>query len=263
MQMGSVARKSRKRIRRWPLARSAGGKARFRARLRRGLKWLALAAFFIWFIIPAVLTLVYLPSFVHPISTLMLGRYATGKPVERRWIPLEEISPLLTRSVLMSEDGRFCSHFGIDLVEMKNVVVTTLQGGRTRGASTLSMQTARNLFLTNSRTLVRKIVEIPLAIHIDLFLPKSRIMEIYLNIAEWGEGTFGAEAAARRYFKTSAANLTPRQAALLAAALPNPFTRNPARPNQAMRRVSLVIESRAAQSGGYVDCLEKKSWWPL
>jgi len=215
------------------------------------------------FCIPAILTLAYLPSFVHPVSTLMIGRYATGKPVERVWVPLARIDPVLARSVLMSEDGRFCSHFGIDLVEMRNAVVSGLKGERARGASTLSMQTARNLFLTNSRVLVRKIIEIPLAIHLDLFLPKRRIMEIYLNIAEWGDGIFGAEAAARHYFRTSAADLTPRQSALLAAALPNPFTRNPARPNRAMHRVALVIESRAAKSGGYVDCLEKKAWWPF
>ncbi len=213
--------------------------------------------------VPAVLMLAYLPPAVHPVSTLMLARYLSGEPVDRRWMALRDIAPVLAHSVMMSEDGRFCSHFGIDLTEMKNVAADAIAGRPTRGASTLTMQTARNLFLTNGRVLVRKIVEIPLAIHLDLLLPKRRILEIYLNIAEWGDGIFGAEAAARHYFNISAADLNPQQAALLAAALPNPLARNPARPSQEMHRLARVIERRAARSGGYVGCIDRPWWWPF
>lgn len=208
-------------------------------------------------LIPAILTVLYLPSFVHPISTLMLKDLVTLQGYDRRWVPLEDIAPVLAHSVIMSEDGQFCAHRGIDLAELKVVIDDAIAGERTRGASTITMQTVKNLYLwARPLETLRKIVELPIAVYVDLVMPKRRIMEIYLNIAEWGPGIYGIEAAAQHHFGRSAKNLTRRQAALLAVALPNPITRNPAKPGPGLRRLASVIEARAARSGAYVGCLE-------
>ncbi|MFZ1815061.1 MAG: monofunctional biosynthetic peptidoglycan transglycosylase [Rhizobiaceae bacterium] len=206
--------------------------------------------------VPAILTLVYAVRPIHPPSTLMLARYLTFQPVDRRWVELEDVSPRLVHSVIMSEDGQFCSHYGIDLRELNAVIEDVLDGERARGASTITMQTAKNLYLFNSRSLVRKVLEVPIAIYMDLVLPKRRIMEIYLNIAEWGDGIFGVEAAAQHYFGRPASRLTPRQAALLTVSLPNPFERNPARPGAGLHRLAGIIERRASRAGGYVGCVK-------
>lgn len=206
---------------------------------------------------PVVLTILYLPSFVHPVSTLMLKDLATFQGYDRQWVPLEDIAPVLAHSVIMSEDGQFCSHHGVDLGELKVVIDDAIAGERTRGASTITMQTVKNLYLwSRPLELVRKVVELPLAAYYDLVTPKRRIMEIYLNIAEWGPGIYGIEAAAQHHFGRSAKNLTPRQAALLTVALPNPITRNPAKPGPGMRRLANIIERRAARAGAYVACLD-------
>ena len=208
-------------------------------------------------ILPIVLTILYLPSFVHPISTLMVKDLVTFQGYDRRWVPLEDIAPVLAHSVIMSEDGQFCSHRGVDLAELKLVIDDAIAGEQPRGASTITMQTVKNLYLW-SRPLgtLRKVVELPLAVYADLVLPKRRIMEIYLNIAEWGPNIYGIEAAAQYHFGRSAKNLTRRQAALLTVALPNPITRNPAKPGPGLRRLANVIERRAARAGGYIGCLE-------
>ncbi|PZO77771.1 MAG: monofunctional biosynthetic peptidoglycan transglycosylase [Mesorhizobium amorphae] len=206
-------------------------------------------------LIPTVLTLLYYPSFVRPVSTLMLKDAVTLQGYDRRWVPIEEISPALVHSVIMSEDGQFCRHHGVDLGEMRAVVEEALAGETTRGASTIPMQTVKNLFLWQGRSFVRKALEAPLAIYADLVLPKRRIMEIYLNIVEWGPGIYGAEAAAQHHFGRSAANLSARQAALLAVALPNPITRDPGKPSRALGRLANLIERRASRAGGYVGCV--------
>lgn len=207
--------------------------------------------------LPVVLTILYIPSFVHPVSTPMLKDLVTLQGYDRRWVPLDEIAPVLMNSVVMSEDGQFCAHHGIDLAELKLVIDDAISGEKPRGASTITMQTVKNLYLWH-RPLetVRKVVELPLAIYVDLVMPKRRIMEIYLNIAEWGPNIYGIEAAAQHYFGKSAKNLTPRQAALLTVALPNPITRNPAKPGPGLRRLANLIERRASRAGGYVDCLQ-------
>jgi monofunctional biosynthetic peptidoglycan transglycosylase len=130
------------------------------------------------------------------------------------------------------------------------------EDGTSRGASTISMQTAKNLFLWNSRSYVRKGIEIPLALTLDAVWPKRRVLEVYLNVAEWGEGLFGAEAAARRYFGRSAADLTPRQAALLAAALPNPRMRDPRKPQRRHAMLAALVERRAKGAAPWMDCLK-------
>lgn len=207
-------------------------------------------------LVPVVLTLLYIPSFVHPVSTLMLRDLATFSGYDRRWVPMDDIAPVLAHSVIMSEDGQFCFHHGVDLAELKGVLDDALQGEATRGASTITMQTVKNLFLW-SRPLatLRKVVELPIAVYFDAVLPKRRIMEIYLNIAEWGPGIYGIEAAAQLHFGVPAAKLTRRQAALLAVSLPNPAARNPAKPGKGLRRLANLIERRAARSGAYVGCL--------
>jgi len=206
-------------------------------------------------LVPAALTLVYRIEAIQPVSTLMVGRWLTFQPVQRQWTAIDDVSPSLIRAVMMSEDGQFCAHHGVDLKELNNVIDEALEGEKTRGASTITMQTAKNLFLWNGRSFLRKAAEFPLAVYVDLALPKKRIMEIYLNVAEWGDGVFGIEAAAQHYFGRSAAKLSARQSALLAVTLPAPASRNPAKPGQGLQRLAAVIERRAAKAGGYAMCL--------
>ena len=208
-------------------------------------------------VLPLVLTILYIPSFVHPISTLMLKDLVTFQGYDRRWVPLEDVAPSLVHAVIMSEDGQFCSHHGIDLGELKSVIDDAIAGEATRGASTITMQSVKNLYLwSRPFETARKVVELPLAVYYDFVMPKRRIMEIYLNIAQWGPNIYGIEAAAQHHFGRSAKNLTRRQAALLAVTLPNPITRNPAKPGPGLRRLASLIERRAAAAGGYVDCLQ-------
>lgn len=220
---------------------------RWLVRVVKGLIVLAL--------LPYVLILVYRLDFVRPVSTLMLWDLVTRGGYERQWVEFEDISPVLVQSVMMSEDGQFCSHRGVDWVQMNSVLKDALEGESTRGASTIPMQTVKNLFLWNGRSFLRKGLELPLAMAADFAWSKKRLMEIYLNIAEWGPGIYGVEAAARHHFKVPASKLTRRQAALLAAALPNPITRVASKPGRGMKRIASLIERRARASGGYIKCL--------
>ena len=207
------------------------------------------------FLLPYLLILLYVAPTVHPFSTLMLADFVTLKGYDRQWIGFDEISPVLVHSVMMSEDGQFCSHRGVDWGEMKGVVEDALSGEATRGASTIPMQTVKNLFLWNSRSFVRKALELPLAIAADYVWSKRRTMEIYLNIAEWGPGIYGIEAAARHHFNVSASKLNRRQAALLAVSLPNPIEREASKPSRAMNRLAARVERLANRSGAYITCL--------
>lgn len=218
--------------------------------LRKALKWVIALV-----ILPYALILLYALPFVHPVSTLMLWDLVTLRGYDRQWVDFEDISPNLVQSVMMSEDGQFCSHDGVDWVQMNSVIQDALEGESTRGASTIPMQTAKNLFLWNGRSFIRKGLELPLAVGADIVWSKKRMMEIYLNIAEWGPGVYGIEAAAQHHFKTSAAKLSRRQAALLAVSLPNPITRIASRPGRGMKRLAGLIERRAKGSGDYIKCL--------
>ena len=217
---------------------------------KRILKW-AIALL----LIPYALILLYAVSIVHPVSTLMLWDLATFKGYDRQWVEFEDIAPVLVQSVMMSEDGQFCAHDGVDWVQMNAVIQEALEGDSTRGASTIPMQTAKNLFLWNGRSFIRKGLELPLAVAADFVWSKKRLMEIYLNIAEWGPGIYGIEAAARHHFKVSADKLTRRQSALLAVSLPNPVRRVASKPSRGMTRLAGVIEKRARASGEYIKCL--------
>ena len=184
-----------------------------------------------------------------PASTLMLGQRLTGTSISQRWVALDRMSPNLHHAVILSEDGHFCRHSGVDWGELKEAIESA-GDGMARGGSTISMQVVKNLFLWPSRSYLRKALEIPLAYAIEALWPKRRIFEIYLNIAEWGPGIFGAEAAARYHFRKSALLLTPREAALLAVSLPNPFERQAGRPGPGTVRLAdnLLLRMRAAQA---------------
>jgi monofunctional biosynthetic peptidoglycan transglycosylase len=188
----------------------------------------------------------------HPVSTLMLARWATGRPVARDWLDLKSISPFLPLTVMGSEDSRFCSHRGIDWDALQDAMDDAEDGEAARGGSTITQQTAKNLFLWPGRSIVRKALEAPLALWIDLVLPKERVLEIYLNIAEWGpNGRFGAEAGAQFAFGRSAAALSPQEAALMAAILPNPISRSARLPGPGVRRIAAkyVVRARQVQAG--------------
>jgi monofunctional biosynthetic peptidoglycan transglycosylase len=191
---------------------------------------------------------------VDPTSTLILWRQATGQRVHRIWQPLSQIAPALPRAVMAAEDARFCVHHGIDFGELRAAFQDADDFSEMRGGSTIAQQAAKNLFLWPGRSVIRKALEFPLALWLDLVIGKRRLMEIYLNIAEWGpNGEFGAEAGARHAFGKSARDLTAREAALLAAILPNPGMRSAARPTAGVRRVAGIYEARAARLRA--DCL--------
>jgi monofunctional glycosyltransferase len=182
----------------------------------------------------------------HPVSTLMAWRWLTGAPVSRHWIGFGAISPFLPRSVVGSEDAKFCSHHGVDWGALRDVIDDAEDGEVTRGGSTITQQVAKNLFLWPGRSVIRKGLELPLALWIDLVLPKQRILEIYLNIAELGPGgQFGAEAGSAYAFGHGAATLSPREAALLAATLPNPRKRSARSPGPGIRRLAGIYMARA------------------
>jgi len=219
---------------------------------RRALR-LALYAVLIVILLPYILTPLYLV--VTPVSTPMLWRYLTGQPVTRIVRPLSEIAPVLPRTVIASEDARFCSHRGVDWKGLRDLLAESGDLEDLRGGSTITQQTAKNLFLWSGRSYVRKVLELPLSLWMDFILGKRRVMELYLNIAEWGpDGQFGAEAGARRAFNKPASALTGSEAALMAAMLPNPRRRDAKRPGPAVRRLAGIYQRRA-NTAGLADCL--------
>lgn len=222
------------------------------------LRWVrrVLVTALIVVLLPLVLTPLYLVQGVHPVSLLMVGDLASAEGYRRDWISFEEMGEALPYSVVMSEDGQFCAHKGVDWAALSLVVEDALGGEELRGASTIPMQTVKNLFLWHGRSYVRKALEVPLALYFDAVVPKKRILEIYLNIAEWGPNLYGAEAAAQHYFGRSAKGLSYRQAALLAVTLPNPAVRDPANPSSGLNRLAGIVERRALQAGDYVGCLK-------
>ncbi len=224
---------------------------------RRQIVRAGLLAVVIVLAIPYVIAPFY--RFIDPVSTLMLWRWATGARVERRWVPLERVAPALRLVVLAAEDDCFCRHHGVDFAELAHLIRGIDDAGdlaAVRGGSTITQQTAKNLFLWQGRSFVRKALEFPLAFWLDLVLPKRRVLEIYLNIAEWGpNGEFGIEAAARRAFNKSAHDLNARQAALLAAVLPNPRRRDPRAPKPGLRRLAGLYQGRAFRASEIDACV--------
>ncbi len=212
-----------------------------------GLAALALAC--------AFLGLVALWAFAPPVSTLMAARMIEGKRYDRAFVPLKDIAPVAVASVIASEDARFCANDGVDWGALHEVL--SVKGEPRRGASTITMQTAKNLFLWPGRSVVRKGIEIPMALVLGKVWSKKRTIEIYLNIAEWGDGLFGVEAAAERYFHKRASQLDAREAALLATSLPNPIKRDAAHPSPIQRLLVASLVARARNNAGSLDCFPR------
>jgi monofunctional biosynthetic peptidoglycan transglycosylase len=173
-----------------------------------------------------------------PFSNLMLTQRLMGWQVEQRWVPLTQVSPNLVQAVILSEDGGFCRHQGVDWVAIEEAIEES------RGGSTITMQVVKNLFLWSSRSYIRKAIEIPLALLMEMLWSKQRILEVYMNIAEWGDGVFGAEAAAQHHFRKRAGQLSAQEAALLAVSLPNPIERQAGDPGAQTRRLANNLMAR-------------------
>lgn len=235
-----------------PAATASAGRD-WRDLVRRAAN-VAFLVFIGWFL--AVLLLIAAYRFVNPpFSMLMAQQWLTGTSIDKQWVPIERISPNLSRAVVVAEDGRFCDHWGIDFIEMAHAV-RRASDGYPRGASTITMQVAKNLFLVPTKSYLRKIVEVPLTFAIELAWPKWRILEIYLNIVEWGPGVFGAEAASRAHFGRPAASLSARQAAQLAVVLPNPIVRDAGSPGPRTSRRASTIQARAAGNRTASSCVD-------
>jgi monofunctional glycosyltransferase len=190
----------------------------------------------------------------HPVSALMGWRYVTGSPVSRQWVDLSAMASAMPRSVVASEDANFCSHHGVDWGAFREAIDDAQEGERAGGGSTITQQVVKNLFLWPGRSVVRKALELPLALWFDFVIPKHRILEIYLNVAEFGPaGQFGAQTGALYAFGHGAATLTPREAALLAAILPNPHLRSARAPGSGVRRLAGIYVARG-QSAELKHC---------
>lgn len=191
-----------------------------------------------------------------PGTTLMVERkieaWRAGETLElqRQWEPWQDLPDNLKMAVIAAEDQRFAEHWGFDLSAIRNALEHNRQGGRLRGASTLSQQVAKNLFLWSGRSWVRKGLEVWFTLLVEMLWPKQRILEVYLNSAEWGPGVFGAEAAAQYHFRVPASRLSDRQASLLAATLPNPRNWRAGRPSAYIDRRALWIRQQVRQLGG-------------
>ncbi|MEL6828850.1 MAG: monofunctional biosynthetic peptidoglycan transglycosylase [Pseudomonadota bacterium] len=200
------------------------------------------------------LILAFVP--VTATANMAIRSVETGT-LRQNWTPLEDMSPHLVRAVIAAEDTRFCAHEGIDFGAIEQALEERETSGRVRGASTITQQTAKNVFLWNGGGWVRKAPEAWMALFIDQFWGKRRVMEVYLNVAEWGDGRFGAEAAARYHLNKTAAQLTPYEAALLASVLPSPNkwrVRN-AGPYVRSRASTLVARMRTVDSQGLDRCV--------
>ncbi len=215
---------------------------------------IVLAALTAVLLLPAALTLLYreVPPRFTP---LMLIR---GGDVQYEWVSMKQIAPVLARSVLTAEDENFCNHRGFDTKALQKAIDQYLDEDEERtlrGGSTISQQTAKNVFLWPARTWLRKGLETWLTFYLEALWPKARIMEMYLNVVEWAPGVYGAQAAARHHFQKDAARLTAHEAALLAAVLPNPRRWNASNPGPYVQGRSETLQVRAARIGTLASCL--------
>jgi monofunctional biosynthetic peptidoglycan transglycosylase len=217
--------------------------------LRLGLRWSAI-------VMSLVVFVVGLLAFVNPPTTpyIMAERSRLGA-IEREWVNLEEIAPAMARSAVAAEDAGFCTHWGLDVAAIR----AALAEGDGRGASTISQQVVKNVFLWHGRSWVRKVLEAGLTPVMEALWSKRRILEVYLNVAEFDAGVFGVEAAAQHYFGVSAADLSDRQAALLAAVLPDPKGRSASNPSpQVERRAARIADGAATiAADGRAECFSR------
>lgn len=230
---------------------------RFRGRWSRMFRWLLRKVFWavMGFAVLSIL-LVTLYRFANPYLTYyyVSERMRLGE-VHRQWVPVEEFSPYVARSVVAAEDAQFCLHHGFDLQAIKSALKDRK---RRRGGSTLSQQVAKNVFLWQGRTWLRKGLEVWFTVLIEAIWPKRRIVEVYLNVAEFDQGVFGAASAGRKYFNVPPAKLTALQAARMAAVLPNPKKRSASAPTKQLRRRTKKIIAGAAtiNQDGRADCFQ-------
>ena len=218
---------------------------------------LAFCALIVFVVLAAPYAIAPFYRVIDPVSTPMLWRWITGQRVERHFVPLNRIAPVLPLTVILAEDASFCRNHGIDLGAIREALQQSDDDvAEARGASTITQQAVKNLFLWPSHSIVRKVLEIPLAVWLTLVLPKRRIMEIYLNTAEWGpNGEFGVEAGARWAFGKSAHDIDAWQAAELASILPNPHLRSARNPTTLVRRLAALHERRAAAYPAQSACI--------
>ena len=238
----------------------------FRSLVRRLLKLL------LWLMLASVLLVLLLRWVPPPGSALMVERkiesWIMDQPIDlqRSWRPWSELPDDLKMAVIAGEDQKFAEHWGFDVAAIQAALQHNQQGGSLRGASTLSQQVAKNLFLWSGRSWLRKGMEVWFTGLIELLLPKQRILELYLNSVEWGDGVFGAEAAARHHFKVGAPYLSRQQSSLLAAVLPNPRAWSASRPSAHISRRAGWIRQQMWQLGGshYLNRLQpsRPDWWP-
>jgi monofunctional biosynthetic peptidoglycan transglycosylase len=181
---------------------------------------------------------------------MLMRHFGEGQPINKDWRDYEDISPHLLLAVVAAEDQRFYDHHGFDLKEIKNAIEERSGGGRMRGASTLTQQTAKNVFLWPTRSWWRKGAEAYFTVLIEALWPKRRILEVYVNVAEMGPGVYGVESAAQRYFNTSVSELTPQEAALLVSILPSPLTRDPRAPTASLKERQAWILTQMDNLGG-------------
>lgn len=192
-----------------------------------------------------------------PLTILMVKQALAGHGVDYRWRGLNDISPNLVYAAIAAEDARFCSHQGFDVEAIQKALETNAEGGKVRGGSTISQQTAKNVFLWPGRDWVRKGLEAGYTVLIETVWSKRRIMEVYLNVAEWAPGVYGAEAASRHWFNKSARDLTPREAARLAAILPSPRRYDASAPGPYVRRRAARVQASASvvRNEGLAACV--------
>lgn len=246
MRRERMARKTTRK----PKGRPKGKAA---TRPRRGLlRWLARAVLSLALAI--VLSVAIYSVIAPPTTPYILSEGARIGGVQRRWVPMEEIAPVMARAVVAAEDANFCLHWGFDMAQLRAAIA---QGGD-RGASTLSQQTVKNVWLWQGRSWLRKALEGLMTPVVEAFWSKRRIVEVYLNVAEFDAGVFGVEAASRHHFGIGASELNARQAALLAAVLPNPKERKAGNPTAFVQRRARSIADGAATiaADGRSDCFE-------
>lgn len=211
----------------------------------------------IWAVVGLHLYALALRFIPPPGTLLMIQRAVSGEKIQKDWTRLEDISSHLPRAIMGGEDSRFCEHNGIDLKAIEQALADNAEGGRRRGGSTITQQSAKNAFLWNGGGYARKALEAWMAVYINAVWGKRRTMEIYLNVAEWGDGIFGAEAAAQARFGKSAKDLTRREAALLAAVLPSPnkWRVDPPTPYVSGRAGTLMQRAEVIRTSKFDNCL--------
>ena len=238
------------------MAKKAKRKNKAVSTKRRAIRYGAAGAA-VLLLVPVILSAAY--ALVDPpVTTLMLWRSAQGQERRWEWRSLKDMSPHMVAAVVSAEDGQFCHHHGVDWGQVRKVIETVRHDPEkpVRGASTITMQAARTLFLWPSRSVVRKAFEVPLALWLDLVLSKRRLLEIYLNVVEWAPGVYGAGAASRFHFGRDVRRLSRTQAALLAATLPAPFKRRPGKPTTKLTRLAGVYTKRMETISPYLDCVK-------